>query len=62
MTRPTGSSLALTDFMVVDEAKLAALSDEEFLKLRTAGALPLIYGHLASRATWSMLVQRLGAA
>ena len=60
VTRPTGSSLSLTDFLVVDEAKLGALSDEAFGKLRAAGALPLIYGHLASRAVWPALLQRLG--
>jgi hypothetical protein len=59
VTRPNGSSLALTDFLVVDEAKFSALSDAVFLKLRAAGALPLIYGHLASRAVWPELVQRL---
>ena len=62
VTRPTGSSLSLTDFLVVDEAKFAALPDAVFLGLRAAGALPLIYGHLASRAAWPALVQRLGPA
>ncbi len=62
VNRPSGSSLSLTDFLVVDEAKLAALSDEAFLRLRAAGALPLIYGHLASRASWPALLQRLGPA
>jgi len=56
---PSGSTLALTDFLVIDEARLGALSDAVFSKLRAAGALPLIYGHLASRALWGELLQRL---
>ena len=56
---PSGSTLALTDFLVVDEAKLAALPDAVFSKLRAANALPLIYGHLASRVLWGELLQRL---
>jgi len=59
---PSGSTLALTDFLVVDEAKLGALSDAVFAKLRAANALPLIYGHLASRVLWGDLLQRLRRA
>jgi hypothetical protein len=59
---PSGASLALTDFLVIDEQKLAALSDAVFAKLRAANALPLIYGHLASRALWRDLLQRLRPA
>jgi len=59
---PSGSMLALTDFLVVDEAKLAALSDAVFTKLRAANALPLIYGHLASRVLWGELLERLRRA
>jgi hypothetical protein len=56
---PSGNTLALTDFLVIDEAKLAALPDSVFAKLRAANALPVIYGHLASRVLWAELLQRL---
>lgn len=59
---PSGSTLALTDFLVIDEAKLAALPDTIFSKLRAANALPLIYGHLASRVLWGELLQRMRPA
>lgn len=54
-----GHQISMTDFAVIDEARLGALSDEDFLALRRAGALPAIYGHLASQASWSELVRRL---
>lgn len=59
---PSGNMLALTDFLVIDEAKLAALPDAVFSKLRVANALPMIYGHLASRVLWGELLQRLRPA
>lgn len=39
----------------IDEAKLNALSDEEFLKLRAASALPLIYAQLLSIGQLALL-------
>ena len=54
-----GQQINMTDFSVVDEARLRSLSDEDFLALRRAGALPAIYGHLASQASWSELMRRL---
>ena len=45
----------LTDFLTVDEAKLNGLADEEYLELRRAGALPVIFAHLASMNTWQAL-------
>lgn len=40
-------------FMVIDEKRLEALSDEEFLKLRKTKALGLIYSHLLSMRSWA---------
>ena len=59
---PSGNTLALTDFLVVDEAKLAALPDAVFLQLRAANALPLLYAHLASRVLWGELLQMMRPA
>ena len=55
---PSGTTLSLTDFFVIDEKKFAELPDAEFLELRHAGALPLIYGHFVSRLVWQDLVRR----
>lgn len=57
-----GSQISLTDFFVIDESRFNALSDEDFLALRRAGALPTVYAHLSSLASWSELVRRLGEA
>jgi hypothetical protein len=46
--------LNLADFQVVDEAALNALSDGDFLDLRTRRAA-LIYCHLASPHSWNAL-------
>jgi hypothetical protein len=54
-----GNQISMTDFAVVDEARLNALADEDFLALRKAGALPAVYAHLESQASWSELVRRL---
>ena len=43
-----GQNLEMQNLQVVDENALNALSDEGFLRLRRAGALPLIYSHLLS--------------
>jgi hypothetical protein len=55
-----GQQISMTDFTVVDEARFQSLSDEDFLALRAAGALPAVYGHLASQPSWSDLMRRLG--
>lgn len=57
-TLPSGEKLVLTDFLVVDEKKLNALTDAQFVKLRQNGALAAIYMHLASLSNWMNLVQR----
>ncbi|MAM63009.1 SapC family protein [Maritimibacter sp. UBA3975] len=41
-------SASLHGFAVVDEEKLRALPDADYLKLREAGVLPAIYAHLLS--------------
>ncbi len=46
----------------VDETRLNSLPDEAFLALRQAGALPLLYGQLASLGQWSMLARLYRAA
>ena len=44
----------------LNEAKLAELSDKDFIKLRKADALPVIYCHLASMNSWSTLLHLAG--
>ncbi|WP_158812574.1 SapC family protein [Methylocapsa sp. S129] len=56
-----GSSAILHGFLTIDEAKLNALSDEDFLRLRKEGLLPAIYAHLLSLASIDRL-QRASAA
>lgn len=46
-------------FRIVDEAKLAELSDDMFLEWRTNGWLPILYAHLFSGAQWSRLTRLL---
>jgi hypothetical protein len=43
-----GSSAILHGFLTVDEARLNALSDADFLRLRADGLLPAIYAHILS--------------
>jgi hypothetical protein len=57
VTLPSGTTLSLTDFFVIDEKKFAELPDADFLELRGAGALPLIYGHFLSRLAWQGLLR-----
>lgn len=58
---PDGRSLAITDFMTVDEKKFNELPGEAFLKIRDSGALPTIYCHLVSMGAWQRLVERFSA-
>ncbi len=57
-TLETGETLALTDFQIVDEAKLNAQTDDAFVALRKSGALAAIYCHLVSMNSWATLVRR----
>jgi len=59
-TLENGEKLELRDFRIIDEAKLNALSDEEFVALRKGGALAAIYCHLVSMNSWAGLVRRAG--
>ena len=58
---PDGRSLAITDFMTVDEKKFNDLPGEAFLTIRDSGALPTIYCHLVSMGAWQRLVERFSA-
>jgi len=56
VTLPDGTSHNITGFKGIDEAKLNALDDDAFLKLRKTGALGAIYCQLASSNTWQSLL------
>jgi hypothetical protein len=58
---PLGSSSILHGFLTVDEIKLNALGDEDFLRLRKEGLLPAIYAHLLSLSSVEKLRQSLPA-
>lgn len=58
---PDGRSLAITDFMTVDEKKFNDLPGEAFLNIRASGALPAIYCHLVSMGAWQRLVERFSS-
>ncbi|MCD8563064.1 MAG: SapC family protein [Alphaproteobacteria bacterium] len=46
-------------FKIVDETKLAELSDKDFLEWRKKGWLPFLYAHLFSGAQWQRLTALL---
>lgn len=46
-------------FKIINEEKLAELSDQEFIELRQKGWLPYIYAHLFSGAQWQRLSRLL---
>ena len=48
LTLADGQSFNITGFHLVEEVRLLSMSDEDFIKLRKADALPAIYCHLAS--------------
>ncbi|HEY8191094.1 MAG TPA: SapC family protein [Alphaproteobacteria bacterium] len=60
-----GKKINFSGFRIIDEAKLAALKDEDFMEWRRKGWLPFLYAHLFSGAQWQrlthMLRQRTGA-
>lgn len=56
LTLADGQVFNITGFHLVDEARLLSMSDEDFLKLRKADALAVIYCHLASMNSWNALL------
>ncbi len=58
ITLDSGENLTVSDFQVIDEPGFNALSDEAFLDLRKAGAMTLIYSHLASTNSWTSLLHQ----
>ncbi|MDB5563151.1 MAG: SapC family protein [Hyphomicrobiales bacterium] len=52
---PNGESTVVHGLLIVDEQAFNALSDEQFLELRSAGFLQPIYAHLFSLAAISKL-------
>jgi hypothetical protein len=58
---PGGEVVRLTDFMIVDEKKMNALSDEAFLDLRKRGALAMAYCQMMSMNNWGRLTSRAAA-
>lgn len=46
-------------FQIIDEKKLAELSDKDFLEWRKKGWLPFLYAHLFSGAQWQKLTSLL---
>lgn len=48
----------LAQYVGIDESKLTALSDEQFLEIRRTGLLPVIYAQLMSMANWRQLISR----
>ncbi len=50
ISRAGAEDSQLSGLRVVDERKLNSLGDDDFLALRKAGVLPLIYAHLLSMA------------
>lgn len=52
---------AMDGFMIVDEAKFNALSDEQTLVWKKNGALAAVYAHLLSQRNWPKLAERADA-
>lgn len=58
VTLDNGEIANITDFQVVDEEKFNSLPDEDFLALRRAGALAMVYCHLASMNSWQSVIHQ----
>lgn len=54
-----GKRISFSGFRIIDEQKLAALSDKDFLEWRKRGWLPFLYAHLFSGAQWQRLTALL---
>ena len=58
-TPPGGQApQVFAQYFGVEEKKLAALPDEEFLKIRKLNVLPILYAHLLSLGNWRNLILR----
>ncbi len=55
-----GRKINFSGFRIVDEQKLAQMSDDTFLEWRKKGWLPFLYAHLFSGAQWGRLTRLLG--
>lgn len=53
--------ITFSGFKVVDEKKLAELSDKDFLEWRKKGWLPFLYAHLFSGINWQRLTKYVSA-
>lgn len=58
---PSGQTLTLRDFKVIDEERFNALSDDALVSMRKTGALAAAFAHLISQRSWNDLVSRAGA-
>lgn len=54
-----GKRVNFSGFRIVDEKKLAELSDKDFLEWRKKGWLPFLYAHLFSGGQWQRLTYLL---
>jgi hypothetical protein len=59
-TLPSGRSVQLSGFLMIDEKALNQLSNEVFLEFRKKGWLPFIYFALSSGANWKRLLWLAG--
>jgi hypothetical protein len=57
---PSGATEArpFAQYFGVDEKKLNALSDEQYLELRRMNVLPVLYSQLISLANWRQIISR----
>ncbi len=54
----TNDPKPFAQYFGMDEQKIQALSDEQYLELRKLNVLPIIYAHLTSMANWRNLIAR----
>lgn len=57
---PAGETSArpFAQYFGIDEQKIIALSDQQYLDLRKMNVLPIIYSHMISLANWRNLITR----
>lgn len=56
---PDGKRISFSGFKIIDEEKLANMSDKDFMEWRKKGWLPFLYAHLFSGAQWQKLTRLL---